>query len=217
MASAPSGGARAVHDEGRRRPPAPRSRRPAATRRSAARRRRPAGIWVRSPLSRRAKRRCAGRASVPARVQLRHPRGVRAEGQGLPRPRRALPTDEDAARAAAKLRSRRRSGSPGSCRRENERPLARPAARPSGSASASSASPTSTTSRASCARTRLHTVCEEARCPNRGECFARGTATFLLLGDVCTRACGFCDIAERAARARRSDGALARAVGGRAR
>ena len=41
----------------------------------------------------------------------------------------------------------------------------------------------------------LHTVCEEARCPNRGECFARGTATFLLLGDICTRACGFCDIA----------------------
>jgi lipoyl synthase len=41
----------------------------------------------------------------------------------------------------------------------------------------------------------LHTVCEEARCPNRGECFSRGTATFLLLGDVCTRACGFCDIA----------------------
>jgi lipoic acid synthetase len=41
---------------------------------------------------------------------------------------------------------------------------------------------------------RLATVCEEARCPNRGECFGRGTATFLLLGDVCTRACGFCDI-----------------------
>jgi len=41
----------------------------------------------------------------------------------------------------------------------------------------------------------LSTVCEEARCPNRGECFSRGTATFLLLGDVCTRACGFCDIA----------------------
>jgi lipoyl synthase len=40
----------------------------------------------------------------------------------------------------------------------------------------------------------LFTVCEEARCPNRGECFARGTATFLLMGDVCTRACGFCDI-----------------------
>ena len=42
---------------------------------------------------------------------------------------------------------------------------------------------------------RLSTVCEEARCPNRSECFSRGTATFLLLGDVCTRACGFCDIA----------------------
>jgi lipoyl synthase len=41
----------------------------------------------------------------------------------------------------------------------------------------------------------LNTVCEEARCPNRGECFSRGTATFLLLGDICTRACGFCDLA----------------------
>jgi len=42
---------------------------------------------------------------------------------------------------------------------------------------------------------RLSTVCEEARCPNRGDCFSRGTATFLLLGDICTRACGFCHIA----------------------
>ncbi len=40
----------------------------------------------------------------------------------------------------------------------------------------------------------LHTVCEEARCPNRGECWSRGTATFMLLGDVCTRACGFCAV-----------------------
>jgi lipoic acid synthetase len=40
----------------------------------------------------------------------------------------------------------------------------------------------------------LHTVCEEARCPNRAHCFAQGTATFLLMGDVCTRACGFCSI-----------------------
>ena len=47
----------------------------------------------------------------------------------------------------------------------------------------------------------LHTVCEEARCPNRGECFAAGTATFLLLGDVCTRACGFCDIPQGRPRA----------------
>jgi lipoic acid synthetase len=40
----------------------------------------------------------------------------------------------------------------------------------------------------------LHTVCEEALCPNFGECWSRGTATFLILGDVCTRACGFCDV-----------------------
>src|ERR1700682_3506958 len=40
----------------------------------------------------------------------------------------------------------------------------------------------------------LSTVCEEARCPNRTECFERKTATFLIAGDVCTRACGFCHI-----------------------
>jgi lipoic acid synthetase len=44
-------------------------------------------------------------------------------------------------------------------------------------------------------RTRgLHTVCEEARCPNRNECFGRGTATFMILGDVCSRSCGFCSV-----------------------
>ncbi|MEO8054377.1 MAG: lipoyl synthase [Acidobacteriota bacterium] len=42
---------------------------------------------------------------------------------------------------------------------------------------------------------KLSTVCEEARCPNRTECFERNTATFLIAGDVCTRACGFCHIA----------------------
>jgi lipoic acid synthetase len=42
---------------------------------------------------------------------------------------------------------------------------------------------------------RLHTVCEEARCPNRAHCFQHGTATFLLMGSACTRACGFCAIA----------------------
>jgi len=42
---------------------------------------------------------------------------------------------------------------------------------------------------------RLHTVCDEARCPNRSECFSRGTATFLIMGDVCTRACRYCSIA----------------------
>jgi lipoic acid synthetase len=40
----------------------------------------------------------------------------------------------------------------------------------------------------------LHTVCQEALCPNRGECWGAGTATFLLLGDICTRACKFCDV-----------------------
>ncbi|MBN1218823.1 MAG: lipoyl synthase [Anaerolineae bacterium] len=40
----------------------------------------------------------------------------------------------------------------------------------------------------------LHTVCEEAMCPNIGECWHRGTATFLLMGDICTRSCGFCHI-----------------------
>jgi lipoic acid synthetase len=40
----------------------------------------------------------------------------------------------------------------------------------------------------------LHTVCEEARCPNVGECWNAGTATFMILGDVCTRACGFCAV-----------------------
>lgn len=42
---------------------------------------------------------------------------------------------------------------------------------------------------------RLYTVCEEARCPNQGECWTRGTATFMLLGDTCTRSCGFCAVA----------------------
>lgn len=41
----------------------------------------------------------------------------------------------------------------------------------------------------------LHTVCEEASCPNLGECFGGGTATFMILGDVCTRRCPFCDVA----------------------
>jgi len=40
----------------------------------------------------------------------------------------------------------------------------------------------------------LHTVCEEASCPNIGECFGKGTATFMILGDICTRRCPFCDV-----------------------
>jgi len=46
---------------------------------------------------------------------------------------------------------------------------------------------------------RLHTVCEEARCPNRMECFSRGTATFMVLGNVCTRRCAFCGVEKGAA------------------
>jgi len=41
----------------------------------------------------------------------------------------------------------------------------------------------------------LHTVCEEARCPNQWDCWNRGTATFMILGDICTRSCGFCAVA----------------------
>ena len=41
---------------------------------------------------------------------------------------------------------------------------------------------------------RLHTICEEGRCPNRGECYAAGTATFLLGGSICTRSCAFCQV-----------------------
>ena len=40
----------------------------------------------------------------------------------------------------------------------------------------------------------LHTVCESARCPNMHECFNRGAATFMILGNLCTRGCGFCSV-----------------------
>jgi lipoic acid synthetase len=48
--------------------------------------------------------------------------------------------------------------------------------------------------KASIADDNLHTVCQEANCPNVGECWERGTATFMILGDVCTRRCGFCNV-----------------------
>ncbi|MDQ5921748.1 MAG: lipoyl synthase, partial [Pseudomonadota bacterium] len=41
---------------------------------------------------------------------------------------------------------------------------------------------------------KLHTVCEEASCPNISECFNKGTATFMIMGDICTRRCPFCDV-----------------------
>ena len=40
----------------------------------------------------------------------------------------------------------------------------------------------------------IHTICEEGRCPNRGECYSQKTATFLLMGPICTRSCGFCQV-----------------------
>ena len=40
----------------------------------------------------------------------------------------------------------------------------------------------------------IHTICEEGRCPNRGECYANQTATFLLMGQTCTRSCAFCQV-----------------------
>ena len=43
---------------------------------------------------------------------------------------------------------------------------------------------------------KLHTVCEEASCPNIGECFGKGTATFMIMGDICTRRCPFCDVVQ---------------------
>ena len=42
----------------------------------------------------------------------------------------------------------------------------------------------------------LHTVCEEARCPNLVDCFSRGTATFMIAGDICTRTCGYCSVSK---------------------
>jgi lipoic acid synthetase len=60
----------------------------------------------------------------------------------------------------------------------------------------------------------LHTVCEEAHCPNIGECWHHGTATFMIMGDVCTRACGYCNVAHGtpAALDRAEAGHLAHAV-----
>ena len=41
---------------------------------------------------------------------------------------------------------------------------------------------------------KLHTICESGHCPNMGECWGEGTATFMILGNICTRSCGFCDV-----------------------
>ncbi len=61
---------------------------------------------------------------------------------------------------------------------------------------------------------KLHTVCEEASCPNMGECFRKGTATFMIMGDICTRRCPFCNVAHGSPSPLNSDepSNLARAV-----
>ena len=41
---------------------------------------------------------------------------------------------------------------------------------------------------------KLHTICESGNCPNMGECWGNGTATFMILGNICTRSCGFCNV-----------------------
>jgi len=60
----------------------------------------------------------------------------------------------------------------------------------------------------------LHTVCREARCPNKGECYASGTATFLILGDVCTRGCRFCSVSHPDAASAGDAAASTRAAAG---
>ena len=68
------------------------------------------------------------------------------------------------------------------------------AATPTGSGRACPPATTTTTSRACSAASSLNTVCEEAHCPNIGECWDQRTATIMILGDTCTRACGFCAV-----------------------
>ena len=74
-------------------------------------------------------------------------------------------------------------------------PTARPARKPPWIRAKAPTSPEVQRLKAILRAHRLHTVCEEASCPNLGECFGHGTATFMILGDVCTRRCPFCDVA----------------------
>ncbi len=74
-------------------------------------------------------------------------------------------------------------------------PTARPARKPPWIRAKAPTSPEVRRLKAILRAHRLHTVCEEASCPNLGECFGHGTATFMILGDVCTRRCPFCDVA----------------------
>jgi lipoic acid synthetase len=74
-------------------------------------------------------------------------------------------------------------------------PTVRPARKPAWIRAKSPAGPAVARLKEVLRENRLHTVCEEASCPNLGECFAGGTATFMIMGDICTRRCPFCDVA----------------------
>jgi lipoic acid synthetase len=74
-------------------------------------------------------------------------------------------------------------------------PTVRPARKPAWIRAKSPANPAVARLKEVLRENRLHTVCEEASCPNLGECFAGGTATFMIMGDICTRRCPFCDVA----------------------
>ncbi len=74
-------------------------------------------------------------------------------------------------------------------------PTLKPARKPAWIRARSPASPAVQRLKRVLRESNLHTVCEEASCPNLGECFAHGTATFMIMGDICTRRCPFCDVA----------------------
>lgn len=74
-------------------------------------------------------------------------------------------------------------------------PSARPARKPPWIRARSPATPEVARLKRILREMNLHTVCEEAACPNLGECFGHGTATFMIMGDICTRRCPFCDVA----------------------
>jgi lipoyl synthase len=74
-------------------------------------------------------------------------------------------------------------------------PTVTPLRKPSWIRAKSSATPEVARIKAALRANKLHTVCEEANCPNLGECFGQGTATFMIMGAICTRRCPFCDVA----------------------
>ena len=98
------------------------------------------------------------------------------------------------ARAAARAADLDRDGRRAARSARRPTAAARSGATPTGSGPGCPRARTTTSSRACSAGLNLNTVCEEARCPNIGECWDQRTATVMILGDTCTRACGFCAI-----------------------